>query len=194
MLNVGDNLPKKQNTKEIFEFVSEIEQLPFPESSFDAYTSNLTFQFNSNYLNALWESFRVLKKGGRAAFSLWGREENCTFLTFLPEILESHGVETTPEFDIDFDLISIDQIIEDAKDIGFKSVKKIHVPFYYFIMDPQEMWEFLKNSSHNKCLRDLDEETLEAVKKDVFREFDQRFGDQTEEMIGFEVTFILCIK
>ncbi|CAI2374416.1 unnamed protein product [Moneuplotes crassus] len=185
---------KSEQDEKVFRVINEIEQLPFDNGSFDAYTCNLTFQFNSNYLRALCESYRVLSKGGKAAFSIWGREENCTFLTFLPNILESRGIQIAPEFDIDFDLISTDQIIEDAKDIGFRSVKKIHVPFYYFIMDAEEMWEFLVNSSHRKQLDELDEDTLNCVKEDVYREFESNFGDQTDEMIGFEVTFILCTK
>ena len=186
---------ERDNENKNFSMVSDIEQLPFPDGSFDAFTANFALQFTQNYLNALWEAYRVLSKGGKAAFSIWGREENCTFLTFLPDILESHGLTIAPEFDIDLDFLDSDQILEDAKDLGFKSVKKIYLPFHYSILNGEEMWEFLlSNSMTSQQLQGMDEESLKIVKADVIKEFDQRFGEQSDNTICLEVTVILCCK
>jgi len=192
--SVENDLKVGSNGKKVFSMVADVEQLPFPDNSFDAYTANLVLQFTPNYLNALCESYRLLWEGGKASFSIWGREENCTFLTFLPDILEAHDIKIDPEFDIDFDLIDPDQIIDDAKDLGFKSAKKFHLPFYYSILSGEEMWEFLLNSSAKCQLTKLDGQTQAKVKEDVIKEFDQRYGNQTEDLICFEVTVILCTK
>lgn len=189
-----NNLKVGSNGKRVFSMVSDIEQLPFPDSSFDAYVSNLVIQFTPNYISALFEAQRVLWKGGKAAFSVWGREENCTFLTFLPDILDRNGIKVDPDLDVDFTLLDPDQIMEDAKDLGFSSAKKLHLPFYYSIMNGQEMWEFLNSSTSCKQLQALNEQTRQKVKEDVIKEFDQRFGEQTDEMISLEVTVILCTK
>ncbi len=39
------------------------------------------------------ECFRVLKKGGRAGFTVWGREEESTFVTLDVKILKENAIE-----------------------------------------------------------------------------------------------------
>jgi len=36
----------------------------------------------------LKNSYRVLSNGGKAIFSVWGSEENCTIFSVVPEILK----------------------------------------------------------------------------------------------------------
>mmetsp|Transcript_11106 Transcript_11106/g.11039 ORF Transcript_11106/g.11039 Transcript_11106/m.11039 type:complete len:153 (-) Transcript_11106:429-887(-) len=47
----GENIVNNQ--QKVFKSIKDIDQLPFEDNSFDAYISNLTFQSNPNYLNAL---------------------------------------------------------------------------------------------------------------------------------------------
>lgn len=73
---VEENSKTALNGKKVFSMISDVEQLPFPDNTFDAYTANLVLQFTPNFLNMLCESFRVLKNGGKAAFSIYGQMEN----------------------------------------------------------------------------------------------------------------------
>lgn len=180
--------------KRVFSLASHIEQLPFADSTFDAYIANLVLQFTPNYLNMLCEAYRTLKDGCNAAFSIYGREENCTYLTFVPDILEENGVEIDEEATYNFDTIDTEQIIEDAKEVGFRSVKSFYLPFHYSIANGNEMWEMLNNTSAQKDLQDLDADTLQKVKNDIISTFDERFGEGTDEMISFEVAIIVCTK
>ena len=180
--------------RRVFSLVSDIEQLPFPDQTFDAYTANLVLQFTPNYINMLVEAYRTLKSNAKAAFSVWGREENCTFITFVPEILERHGIRVDQEVYDNFDSVDVDQIIEDAKEIGFRSVKTFNLPSHYSIINGNEMWELLNNTSTKKYFESLTEETVAKVRKDIIKEFDERYGSDNEEMICFEVTVILCVK
>ena len=180
--------------RRVYSMVADVEQMPFPASTFDAYTANMVLQFTPNYLNMLCEAYRILKSGGKAAFSVWGREENCSFVTFVPDILEKHGVRVDPDLDYNFDSLDVEQIIEDAKELGFKSVKSFNLPSHYSIMSGGEMWEFLMNSSTRRYLEKIEASTLSKIQEDVIKEFDQRYGEQSEDMISFEVTIILCSK
>lgn len=64
-----------EDGKSVFTLVTDSEQLPFPDETFDSYTSNLCLQITPNYMDMLKKSYSVLKPGGKAAFSVWGREE-----------------------------------------------------------------------------------------------------------------------
>jgi ubiquinone/menaquinone biosynthesis C-methylase UbiE len=180
--------------RRVFNLVADIEQLPFPDHSFDAYTANLVLQFTPNYLNVLVEAYRTLRENGKAAFSVWGREENCTFITFVPNILEKHGVEVDPEVYSSFDAIDTEQIMEDAKEIGFSSVKNYFFPTHYSIMSGEELWQMLNYTSAKKNFRNLDDDTLDKVKNDIIKEFDEKYGPNTDNMSCFEVEVILLTK
>lgn len=51
------------------------ELLPFSDSSFDAYISNLSVMIVNNPLNQISEAYRVLKPNTAACFSIWGRRD-----------------------------------------------------------------------------------------------------------------------
>lgn len=57
--------------------IGEMEELNFPESSFDIVTSFNAFQYAANPVNALQEARRVLKPGGKVAMVTWGLPEKC---------------------------------------------------------------------------------------------------------------------
>jgi SAM-dependent methyltransferase len=76
MDTVEENSKIGANGRKVYSMVSDVEQLPFPNNTFDAYTANLVLQFTPNFLNMLCESFRVLQNGGKAAFSIYGQQEN----------------------------------------------------------------------------------------------------------------------
>jgi ubiquinone/menaquinone biosynthesis C-methylase UbiE len=184
--------------RRVFSLTSDIDQLPFPDQTFDAYTSNLLFTSKSlvrlNYLNMLVESYRTLKDNWKAAFAVWGREENWSFITLLPSILEKHNIEVDPEIYSWFDLIDSEQVKEDAKELGFRSVKN----FYYNVKLPipngAEMWRLLLSSKSKKYLQKLGDEMLEKVKLSLIQEFDDKFGEKKHAMIGFEIEIIVCTK
>ena len=51
-------------------------ELPFKDESFDGYASNLVLMLIENPKKQIQEAFRVLKKGAKACFTVWGRREN----------------------------------------------------------------------------------------------------------------------
>jgi SAM-dependent methyltransferase len=57
--------------------VGEIEDLPWPDQTFDVVTGFNAFQFAADVVNALREARRVARPGGRTAVVVWGRQEDC---------------------------------------------------------------------------------------------------------------------
>ena len=55
----------------------EIEDLPWPDNTFDVVTGFNAFQYAADVVNALREARRVARPGGRVAMAVWGRAEDC---------------------------------------------------------------------------------------------------------------------
>jgi hypothetical protein len=120
----------------------------------------------------LKESYRVLKKGAKAAFSVWGRKTNCTFITFLPEILEKYGVTEEPEKYCNFHIDSSDKLINSAKSAGFEIAKTFYLPSYHPISSGEDMWHFYMSTPVKQDLEKFDSDTLDRIKTDVVEEYD----------------------
>ena len=50
------------------------ESLPFQDNTFDSYISNLSLHIVTEPKNQIAEAYRVLKTGGAACFTVWGRK------------------------------------------------------------------------------------------------------------------------
>jgi SAM-dependent methyltransferase len=55
----------------------EMEDLPWPDNTFDVVTGFNAFQYAADVVNALREARRVAKPEGRVAMAVWGRAEDC---------------------------------------------------------------------------------------------------------------------
>ena len=62
--------------KLVYGCVADNMRLPFADSTFEAYISNLSLMTVQHRERQISEAFRVLKPGSRACFAIWGREEN----------------------------------------------------------------------------------------------------------------------
>jgi SAM-dependent methyltransferase len=57
--------------------VGEMEQLPYPDESFDVVTGFNAFQFAADPANALREAGRVSRQGAPIVIATWGRPDQC---------------------------------------------------------------------------------------------------------------------
>jgi SAM-dependent methyltransferase len=65
----------RQRTPEGDFRAGEIEDLPWPDNTFDVVTGFNSFQYAADVMNALREARRVVRPGGRVAMVVWGRLE-----------------------------------------------------------------------------------------------------------------------
>ena len=57
--------------------IGEIEELPYPDHTFDVVTGFNAFQYAAHPLRAIQEARRVTKMGGKVAMVFWGRPQDC---------------------------------------------------------------------------------------------------------------------
>jgi ubiquinone/menaquinone biosynthesis C-methylase UbiE len=66
------------------------EILPFKDSVFNSYISNLSLMIVNNHINQIKEAFRVLKNNGIAVFTVWGNPEKCEMFTLFDIVINKH--------------------------------------------------------------------------------------------------------
>ena len=66
--------------------IGEMEELPFEDELFDVVCGFNSFQYAANTQNALTESKRVLKTGGKLVAMIWGNKEDCEATTYLKAV------------------------------------------------------------------------------------------------------------
>lgn len=76
---------KKRNSEIKFS-TGEMEELPFPDNTFDVVCGFNSFQYAADMKNALLEAKRVLKKKGKLVVMIWGNKEDCEAATYLKAI------------------------------------------------------------------------------------------------------------
>jgi len=64
----------------------EMEELPFEGDLFDIVVGFNSFQYAANTKNALAETKRVLKTGGKLVAMIWGNKEDCEAATYLKAV------------------------------------------------------------------------------------------------------------
>jgi len=67
----------------------------FQNESFDRYMANFVLHLTTDATAMLKEARRVLKKGGIAAFTVWGRPENSPHFTIPPNVAKEMNLEVT---------------------------------------------------------------------------------------------------
>ena len=75
MIGLAEEVARARSLSNIEFRVANVEALPFPDASFDVVTCRFGVMFFPDQLKAFRECLRVLKRGGRVAFVVWGRRE-----------------------------------------------------------------------------------------------------------------------
>jgi len=94
MIALAEELARARGLHNIEFRVANVESLPFPDESFDVVTCRFGVMFFPDQLKAFRECLRVLKRGGRVVFVVWGKREQ-PFLTATIGILTKY-VEAPP--------------------------------------------------------------------------------------------------
>ena len=72
------------------------EELPFPGSHFDVVLMNFGLLHLARPERALAEAHRVLRSGGRIAFTVWGDPQVCTGFKIILDAIAAHGRMDVP--------------------------------------------------------------------------------------------------
>ena len=111
--------------------VGDATSLPYPDASFDRYVCNMTIHYAPDADAFMREAARVLDKGGLAAFTVWGREEQSSGFTLVPSVKKRLGLvkEGATASRSNFHMGEDDNaLIARVRDAGFSSCVVWHAP------------------------------------------------------------------
>ena len=168
------------------------ENLEFKDESFDVCFSNLSLQIVENPEKMLSESWRVLKKGGRVGFTVWGKQENSLFFTIPKLILVKNGVEL-PNDRTNFHLNDKKLLIKMFENAGFKNILCWSQFFAYNFKTEEEFIFNIDTKGIKKFFQSIkDEEQVNLIRKEIIEDYMSHI--KNNEPLGLEVYFILGEK
>lgn len=126
---------KQRVPKGIFS-VGEMEELPFPEDTFDFVFGFNSFQYAAQIKIALLEAKRVLKPEGKLIIMIWGNQSDCEAVTYLRAVSKLLPL-SAPEAPGPFAL-SENQLLEKRlEEINFKIIINKDIAAIWDYPDPQ---------------------------------------------------------
>jgi SAM-dependent methyltransferase len=156
----------------------DAEELAFPEASFDAVVMNFGILHLARPERAMNEAARVLKPGGRFAFTAWAKPEEAVGFGMILTAIQSHGnlqvpLPEGPPFFRFSDQAECERTLRAA---GFLDVKVTRVPQVWRFNAPDELLEAFYNGGVRikAILRAQSGEALEAIRTAV-REAAKKF-------------------
>jgi len=149
----------------------DAEDLSFSDASFDAVVMNFGILHLARPERAMKQAARVLKPGGRFAFTAWAKPEEAVGFGMILNAIQSHGnlevqLPQGPPFFRFSDEAECDRTLREA---GFLDVKVARVPQVWRFNRPDEPLEAFYNGGVRikAILRAQSSEALEAIRMAV---------------------------
>jgi len=194
-LESWSKVENEDGKKNLYMLKANNEQLPFEDQSFDCYIANLSLQLVDNHKNQLSEAYRVLQPGSYAAFTVWGKEENGSYFTFLTRSLEKLGLKEEAKGKSNFHLNDASKLRKDMQDAGFSKVKVFPTSNNINPRSDDEYLKRLKPQFTNKMEQhNQSEEESEKLWEKVKQDYYDNYGEDAEGMISFEVFIAIGMR
>jgi ubiquinone/menaquinone biosynthesis C-methylase UbiE len=149
----------------------DAEQLPFPDGTFDAVTMNFGMLHLANPEAAAGEARRVLREGGRFAFTVWAKPEQARGLGVVLQAIQRHGnpnvsLPSGPPF---FRFSEPAESLRMLEAAGFALARAGIVPQTWCLDSADDLFEFMMRSTvrTGALLRAQSREALDAIRADV---------------------------
>jgi len=113
--------------------------LAFPDSTFDVYISNGLLEIVKKPDWVVNEAYRVLKPGGAASFSIYGRMGICNTLRIYKSIRNRLGIKRGTE-EPRFELADPEKVKALIKSVGFKRVVYFYEQYHFNVIDPKDIF------------------------------------------------------
>jgi ubiquinone/menaquinone biosynthesis C-methylase UbiE len=159
----------------------DAEQLSFPESSFDAVVMNFGMLHFGRPDRALQEAQRVLRLGGRIAFTVWDNPDKAVGMGLVIETIRQFGdlnvpIPPGPPF---FRFSDPEESKRSLTAVGFVKPTVTYVPQVWRLPAPDTLFEVMYNGSVRNAalLRGQKPEVLENIRREIRRRVEE-LGNQ----------------
>ena len=127
----------------------DAEELPVGSGLFDAAVMNFGILHLGRPEQALMEAYRVIRTGGRFAFSVWAKPEETIGFGIVLRAVETHGEPRVelPEGPPFFRYSDPDECVRGLLAAGFESPSIIRVPQVWRLPGVDSLFEFMKDST-----------------------------------------------
>jgi ubiquinone/menaquinone biosynthesis C-methylase UbiE len=128
---------------------ADAQALPFERDTFDAVVNAFGLCHLSEPERALREAFRVLKRGGRVAFTVWDAPERAVGFGAVYAAIRTHGSMNVglPQGPGFFELSNPERSMSALRDAGFAAPVCRVVPQVWRISDPDEVFEVVTHAT-----------------------------------------------
>jgi ubiquinone/menaquinone biosynthesis C-methylase UbiE len=151
----------------------DAEALPFADASFDAVTMNFGLLHLGRPERALAEACRVLRSGGKFAFTVWAKAEEALGFGIVLGAIQKHGnmkveLPSGPPF---FRFSEEAECRRALLEAGFTSPRFQKIPQTWRLESPQALWDFMLGSTvrTGALLRAQTPQALEAIRAEIVR-------------------------
>lgn len=153
----------------------DLDQLSFPEASFDVATSSFGLFFMADMTSALENIARTVKPGGKVAISTFTGEAFSPMADIFIKRYESFGREVPP---LSWRRLATNELIEEQFNaVGIDNISIHHEPLGYNMISAQMWWDVVWNAGWRSLLNQLSEEEQLEFKKIHMDEISQLIGD-----------------
>jgi len=151
--------------------VLDAERMDLETDSVDGVLCRWAYMLTTDPAAAFAETRRVLRPGGRLAFSVWANRERNPALSLVGRVLESRGHIAPPEPEAPgaFAMADPGRIRELVVGAGFAEPEIEEVSFRWTFADQEAYWRYLTETSASAApvLRSLPTTAQEAVREQV---------------------------
>jgi SAM-dependent methyltransferase len=149
----------------------DAEELPFPDASFDAVTMNFGLLHLGRPERALAEARRVLRPGGKFAFTVWAKPEESRGFGIVLGAIQKHGnmnvpIPAGPPF---FRFSDEGECRRALGEAGFGSIGFSKISQTWRLASAEQLWEFMLGSTvrTGALLRAQTPRALAAIRAEV---------------------------
>jgi ubiquinone/menaquinone biosynthesis C-methylase UbiE len=176
-------------------FKGNVENLIFEDEQFDAYISNLCINLCEDVDKALSEAYRVLKKEGIAAFSIWGKKED-TKLAFklFSQFFNKYSIQQSDDRSAYWLAEDIEGLKEKFNKAGFKGVRMEYMNEIFDCYDEEDYLIKFKGPGVTAVLdKVVDQEKVTLLINDVKNEARKKLIEQNK-MVSLNCLVIVAFK